>query len=374
MQLNNLLLVSFGEIATYALYVVLAVFILLLHITVHETGHYLSGKILGFKIDEFAVGFGPRLFCKKRRSGEIFSFRLIPLGGFCAFRGEENDCDDKGAFNRMHPFKRIIVLCSGAFFNFVFSLLIILLSFGIYGQNALFIGEITASEKYSVENSLISGDTILTANGKNVYLTTDLILALDGKVKDEVVSFCVIRGGEEQTVAVQLRADANFKNMEDAKKLYDCLGVVYQTDGEQITRVQLYATNVRLGFFRTIGAGFEYSFKLAGTVFGVLGELLTGRIGISSMGGTITTVTMTANAIAVGGLRYLMYIASFIGVNLAVFNLLPIPALDGSKVIFCLIEWIRGKPINRKVETVIHFIGLILIVGFAILVDLQRCF
>ena len=104
-----------------------------------------------------------------------------------------------------------------------------------------------------------------------------------------------------------------------------------------------------------------------------LGELLTGKLGLDAMGGPVTTISVTAQA-ASSGLLSFLNIAAFIGVNLAVFNLLPVPALDGCKVIFCIIEWIRKKPVNRKVETMIHFIGIVFLFGFAILVDLLQLF
>ena len=109
-------------------------------------------------------------------------------------------------------------------------------------------------------------------------------------------------------------------------------------------------------------------------IFTVLGQLITGALGISSVGGTVTTISVTAEAIKVGGFRNLLNISSFIGVNLAVFNLLPIPALDGSRVVFTLIEGIRKKPLNRNVEGIIHTVGLFALLLFAVFVDLQRCF
>ena len=123
-----------------------------------------------------------------------------------------------------------------------------------------------------------------------------------------------------------------------------------------------------------LGRSFEYTFKLSGTIFKVLGQLLTGALGLSAMGGTVSTVAMTATGVQTYGMSFLLQITALIGVNLAVVNMLPIPALDGSKVVFTLIEWVRGKPINRKVETVIHAVGLILLLAFAVLVDLQHCF
>ena len=119
------------------------------------------------------------------------------------------------------------------------------------------------------------------------------------------------------------------------------------------------------------GNSFMYSFKIAGTIFKVLGELLTGHIGLSSMGGPVTTIKLTSQ-LAVQSAQSFFEIAAYIGVNLAVFNLLPIPALDGSKVIFCLIEWIFRKPVPRKIEAVIHSVGFVLILAFAVIVDILQ--
>ena len=133
----------------------------------------------------------------------------------------------------------------------------------------------------------------------------------------------------------------------------------------------LESTDIKLGFFKTIGHSFGYSFKIGGTVLRTLGQLLTGKLGINAVGGTITTIKTTSEVLSYG-LKYALEIMAFIGVNLAVFNLLPIPALDGARVVFCVIEWIRKKPVSRKVEGIIHGVGLILILGFAILVDILQ--
>jgi regulator of sigma E protease len=217
-------------------------------------------------------------------------------------------------------------------------------------------------------------DVFLTANGKSIYLTTDLMEAIEGKEKGETVEFTVIRDGERVTVPIKMRTDTHFKNLEDAKKLYDALGIYYQVDSDgEFSAVGLYSTGVKHGFFKTLGISFEYSFKLAGTIFTVLGQLITGALGLNSLGGTVTTISVTANAIKIGGIRYFMNMLSFIGVNLAVFNLLPIPALDGSRVVFTGIEWIRKKPLNRRVEGIIHAVGLVCLLLFSVLVDIGQC-
>ena len=206
------------------------------------------------------------------------------------------------------------------------------------------------------------GDVILKINGKNVYLITDYMDVLDGKKQGDIVKITVLRDGEKQTIPLTLQAPINFKNMTDTMRLLHALGV----DG-------LYTVTVRESFFDSIGHSAAYSVKIGGTVLRSLGELLTGKLGVDAMGGPITTISVTAQA-ASSGLLSFLNIAAFIGVNLAVFNLLPVPALDGCKVIFCLIEWIRKKPVNRKVEAIIHFVGIIALFGFAILVDLLQLF
>lgn len=373
--MTNNLLASFSEIASYTGYILLAILVLLVMITVHEFGHYVTGKIFKFGIDEFAIGFGPKIFSKTRKSGELFSVRAFPVGGFCAFRGEDEDSDDPKAFNNKKPWQRIIVLVSGALMNYLLAVLLIALMFGIYGQTSLMTGKVVQSHDYTAEYSFRDRDVILKADGKNVYLLTDIMQATQNRNKDDIVEFSVLRDGKVQDINVKLRASTDYSNIEDTKKLYDALGIYYDvTETGEMTNGGMYSTGVKFGFFLTIARSFEYSFKLAGTVFTVLGELITGALGIKSVGGTVTTLTVTAEAIKIGGFRYMLNVASLIGVNLAVFNLLPFPALDGSRVVFTLIEWIRKKPVNRRVEGLIHSVGLVILLVFAVFVDLQQCF
>lgn len=365
--------------------VLLAILILLVMVTVHEFGHYLAGKALKFKINEFAIGFGPKLFSRaSKRTGEIFSLRMLPLGGFCAFAGEDEEDDSPNAFNNKSPWKRIIVLVAGPLMNYLLALLLIIISLFAFGQMAYKVGSVApppedgANASQYIEYSLKEGDVILQAEGKNIYLTTDLMSALSGKKAGDTAQIVVLRGGAEQTVKVMLRGDCNFSASQEVSKLWNALGVgtygvTTGEGGEEKTTYyyDLGAQSVKYGFFATIGRSFEYSFRIAGTIFKVLGELLTGRLGLEAMGGPVTTIKLTSQ-IASRSAQNFFEIAAYIGVNLAIFNLLPIPALDGSKVIFCLIEWIFRKPVPRKVEAIIHAVGFFAILGFAILVDILQ--
>lgn len=453
-QISNLL--SFAGTLKSLGGVLLAIVILLAMVTIHEFGHYVAGKVLGFRINEFAVGFGPAIFKKRsKKTGELFALRVIPLGGYCAFDGEDEADDEadvaaqktatgdeeepfsemqektgnsenaggmsalnvektdeseaeitknsdeekdeypepKGErFNNQAPWKRIIVLIAGATMNYLLSLLLIICMFAFVGRSfyqAVLTPQtetittsatletldevLDSTEENADENAaetvgyqpLQTGDVVLKIDGEKMFLITDYMDALEGKKAGDTVELLVFREGKEQTLEMKLFADADFANLSDVQTLLQVMGF---EKGQGLS-----PTTMKQGFFQTIGDAFLYSIKIGGTVLRSLGELLTGKLGMDAMGGPVTTIQVTSEA-AASGLGSFLNIASFIGVNLAVFNLLPIPALDGCKVVFCLIEWIRRKPVNRKVEAIIHFVGIIVLFGFAILVDLLKLF
>lgn len=401
-------LLSFASVMKSIGGVLLAVVILLAMVTIHEFGHYVAGKILGFKINEFSVGFGPAVFKKRsKKTGELFALRIVPLGGYCAFDGEDEDDEPEEQkteeqpftemtagtenpdtairksdeaqeeypepqgkrFNDQPPWKRIIVLLAGATMNYILAVFLIVLMFACVGRPLYKVVEENPNAEPTPEtavientNGLQTDDIILKINGKNVYMITDYMDILDGKEAGDSVDVTVLRGGEKISVEMILAIDADIKNLSDTNTLLHSMGIY-----------GLYTVTEKQGFFENVGHSFAYSVKIGGTVLRSLGELLTGKLGLDAMGGPVTTIKVTSQA-ASSGLLSFLNIAAFIGVNLAVFNLLPIPALDGCKVIFCIIEWIRKKPVNRKVEAMIHFIGIIFLFGFAILVDLLQLF
>ena len=399
-------LLSFASTMKSVGSVLLAVLILLVMVTVHEFGHYVAGRILHFKINEFSVGFGPAIFKKRsKKTGELFALRVIPLGGYCAFDGEDEfggeenteetteqpfeemqapEMQNEGGmvevneqkedvypepqgerFNDQAPWKRIIVLIAGATMNYLLAVTLIIVMFACFGRpmyKVTEMGDAQAAQTVVMDNEMQVGDVIKKIDGKTMYLITDYMDALDGRKAGEVVKLTVLRGETEKEVYLQLKMDADIKNLSDTNTLLGAMGVS-----------ELRAMTAKDAFFQTIGNSFAYSVKIGGTVLRSLGELLTGKLGMDAMGGPITTIKVTSEAASASAESFLN-IAAFIGVNLAVFNLLPIPALDGCKVIFCLIEWIRKKPVNRKVETIIHLAGLVFLFGFAILVDLLQLF
>ena len=406
--------------------IALAILILLAMVSIHEFGHFLAGKLLGFKIMEFSIGFGPAIFKKRsRKSGELFAIRIIPLGGYCAFDGEEYDEEDarmeaqahgeepfedfpkaeiaekeptvsalneknteedfpqpQGVrFNEQAPWKRILVLLAGVVMNYLLALVLLLImcfSYGVPMCIAIpvnYQGEQLSPAEWSYEQ-LASTDIIVSIDGKEIGMFTDCMDALKGKQAGESVPVVVYRlfdtviDGEEmrvwreKEVSLTLLADGNFSNSADLAALEAAMGFSIGTQ------------SVGRDFWHTVGGAFRYSGEMATSVLRTLGELITGAFGEQTadvVGGPVSTIGTTAQ-IAIASPFSFLYIASFIGVNLAVFNLLPVPALDGCRIIFCIIEWIRKKPVNRKVETIVNLIGILFLFGFAILIDLLKLF
>lgn len=337
-------------------YILIAILVLLLMITIHELGHYTAGKILKFKINEFSIGFGKALFSKKKKNGEVFSIRAIPLGGYCAFEGEDSTAETDGAdtFNSQAPWKRLIVLFCGAFFNFVSAIIFSIILLSVIGN-----GQVMVRAVEGINNSvecLQAGDVITHANGERLSLFNGGVFGITEDVKiGKDIQLTIVRNGEEKNVTIQ-----KYAAMKDGSEV-GLIGVE-----NNLVYVPL---SVGQAFLHAV----PFSFETAWEVLSVLGQLIIGEYGLQDVGGPITTIGAIADAGAISMYNLLLLIP-LIAVNLAVFNLLPIPALDGARMVFVLIEWIRKKPINRELENKIHTVGLLILFGFVILVDALQLF
>lgn len=360
------------------LYVLMAILVLLLMITVHEFGHYIAARILGFGIEEFSIGFGPPLFRKRKKNGELFSVRAFPLGGYCAFTGEEaetsKDVDsentpetgestDAGSVNKIpfdaqKPWKRLIVILSGAALNFISAFLFSFIFLLSSGYAVPVVTDLTVDPQtnapYAAE--LRCGDEIIAVDGREIGIF-DSFSSLTAEVPSDKTSvFTVLREGGQQDVTVVWRKMT-----------------VAGENGERVERELLGITlsyeRRHLGFFSALGASFPYTFRLCGTIFRSFGMILTGQVALTDMTGPVGTVATMASY-AQNDLLYLLFFLPLLACNLAIFNILPFPSLDGAKAVFLLIEWVRGKPIDKKIENTIHSVGLAALLIFVVAVDL----
>lgn len=362
------------------LYVILAIFVLLLMILIHETGHYVAGRFLKFKINEFSIGFGKAIYSKTNKRGEKFSIRIFPLGGYCAFEGETDSADGKNpeAFNNQKPWKRMIVLFAGAFFNFLSAIIfsfILLISFGydIY--------RVTGDPSIYNEN-LQKGDVIYEVDGTKINFATNGTLgALLSNAKDKNNITLTIKRYNEETkkdefIDVTVALKPKFKNTVNPKTLTEEQKAdvnnkdIYMFDEEgnallTVADLELYPRP----FFEALGGAFALAIFMAWAMLKSLWLLITFKIPIKQIGGTITTISLIATYTQTSIVN-LFILLPLIAANLAMFNLIPFPALDGAQMVFTGIEWITKKPINEKVKGYINMCGLIFLLVFVVVVDI----
>ena len=347
-MLTQLVATSFVDILTYIGYILLAVCVLLLMITIHELGHYTAGKIFKFKIDEFSIGFGKAIYKKTKKNGEVFSIRILPLGGYCAFAGEDSAETKEGDFNSKPPWQRLIVQFSGVLFNFISAILFTIILLVSFGYD---IPKVTEIDANGINAHLQVGDVITQVDGVEIdfYGGDTFNALLTENIDSQSVPILVERDGQE------IQTYLNIETVEQDGTTYFNLGISVAPTPQSLWTAIARAVPVTL--------------EMAWQVIYFLFMLITGQVSLSGVTGPISTITTIASY-SEESIANLFVFLPFIAVNLAVFNILPIPSLDGARMVFTTIEWIRGKPINRRIEGYIHFWGLIVLLVFVVLIDL----
>ena len=445
------------------IYILLALVILMILITAHEFGHYLAGKIFKFKINEFSIGFGPAIYKKTKKNGEIFSVRALPLGGYCAFEGEDQETDEKQEqaeksedstaqteplqdnkeqiaaerqpvvagkkFNDQPAWKRLIVLFGGVFFNFLFGIITSAIYLMVAGYGVPLVGA-------SMQAEVLQGDKVVAINGTRVEAYRPMSDILSKYSGENTLVLTIVRNGEtievevtkkeltngyyyvantttiEENLYVYNGAEYVQVKMEDFhqdvinatleynstdEKYYPILSDTYYTKTGESTYTEyvskamieagvlgyarpgtslgiMYYTAVEhYGFFECLYKAWPFGFYICKVILGALGGIFTGATKISDLGGTITTISTIATYSAMNPL-IILYLFPMLSFNLAIFNILPIPALDGARMVFVLWEMITRKPVNRKVEGYIHTIGLFVLLALVIFLDVYHLF
>ncbi|MBO5944200.1 MAG: site-2 protease family protein [Clostridia bacterium] len=314
-------------------------------ISIHELGHFTFAKLFKVKVNEFALGMGPAIF-KKKKGETLYALRLLPIGGYVSMEGEDAESQDENAFNRKKVWQRIIIVAAGAIMNLILGVVIVatVLSMeDLIGTNQILEFHEGA---ISQQTGLEVGDEFLEIDGHRVFSDTDISFLM-GRSDDGVFDMTVLRDGEK----VELK-DVTFKTEKDGK--YTFITYDFVILGEE--------TN----FFNVIENSFKRSASIARLVWLSFFDLITGRYGLTDLSGPVGTVNVIADAAAGAveskdGLITALTMMAFISINIGIFNLIPLPALDGGRLFFLIIEGIRRKPINPKYEGYVHGAGLALL-------------
>ncbi len=340
--------------------VLFAILLFSILILVHELGHFVAAKLSGVQVNEFSMFMGPALW-KKQVGETLYAIRLIPIGGYCAMEGEDGGSDNPRSFDKAAWWKRLIILLAGAAMNFVIGVLLMII---VYLPAQQVVEPVIAGfEEFCTidgENGLQVGDRILELDGERIYVQSDfsLILSLNpGDVHDLVVE----RAGK--------RVELPDFRMEKHE--------VTEADGSKRMLFGMNFTLQDLNFAGKLRYAWNQSLDTVRMVRLSLQMLFSGQAGLSDVSGPVGIVQQMstvaeASATAMDALLNMLYFGGFIAINLAVMNLLPIPALDGGRVVGLLVttavEAVIGRKVNPKYEGYLHGAGMILLLGLMALI------
>lgn len=328
--------------------IVYALLIIAVLILVHEWGHFIVARRIGIPVYEFSLGFGYKLFSTKK-NGVEYSLRLIPLGGYVRMAGEEpGDNEDPDGFSKRTPLEKMAVSFAGPFMNFVLAILIFIITFAVIGVaqpvDEAIIGEVIEG-KPAYEAGLQSGDRIMAIEQQNISSWEQFVSTIQEVPANQPLQLTIDRDGKTQELTVT--------------------PTVNESTGKAILGVYSQVTFERQGVITAIKMGFTQTYQMTVLLLSGLGMLITGGASSSDLAGPVGIANMVGEA-ARGGIVYLLSFTAFLSINLGILNLLPIPALDGSRFVFAIVEAIRRKPMNPEKEGFIHWMGFLFLMGLIV--------
>ena len=344
--------------------ILFAILIFSLLIFVHELGHFATAKLSGVQVNEFAMFMGPAIW-KKKKGETLYSIRCIPFGGYCAMEGEDTDTDNPRSFQKAAWWKRVLILIAGATMNFIAGFLIVCLVNSFLYQAIPQVDFLRTGSTLAAEGGLIAGDTILEMNGMKIETTNDFSAALEADKSVTVFDVLVLRDGQQILLEDVTMIPQEFPENEEgaAGTFYGVNWVTKKLTGGEV-----------------ISQSFADCLYFVELVWMSLGMLFSGDVGLTDMSGPVgivgqMTQMATQSDSLLSAILNILYFGAFIAVNLGVMNLLPIPALDGGRVLSVVlttaIEKVTGKKLDPKYEGYVHGAGMILLLGLMAIIMLK---
>lgn len=321
---------------------------------IHEFGHFFFARLFKVPVLEFAIGMGPKIYSWEGKHGTKYALRAFPIGGFVQMEGEEGTSENPMAYNNLNPWKKIIVTAAGPIVNIVFAIILmfaLVISTPTLGSTTVggFLDNSVSHAKLQINDEIIKVGDVKVHTGEEVYYE----VMMQGY---EAVDITVKRDGE-----VIVLEDVVFNTVEESGAVLGDLDF------------QLYALSALgdVNFFDYLYQAFYRSINMVKMVYDSLWGLITNRFGIDAVSGPVGMVE-TVGQVASVSIGALINLVVLISMNLGIFNLLPIPALDGGRIVFHLIDGIAGrKVIKKEVEDTINGITMILLLGFMLLVSIK---
>lgn len=335
------------------LQIVLAILAFGMLVIVHEFGHFITAKRGGVQVNEFWIGMGPTLL-KKEYNGTLYCLKLLPFGGACVMEGEDEESESEHAFGKASLPRRMLIVAAGALMNFLVGFLIVLAVIQPNGPNGGYIvstlDSVDPASTAAAEGGLQAGDEILEVDGYNILMRSDFEVAL-ARGADTTYEVVVRRDGEKITLpAVTLEPTIEGEN---GRKM---IGLTFAEQPDSIGMHISMAVRTSVNYARMVWAS--------------LGMLVTGQVGVDQLSGPVGVAEVMATTASYSISAFLQLVA-FISINLGVMNLLPLPALDGGRLVFLILEGIRRKPVPAKYEGYIHAAGLMLLLALMVYVTGQ---
>ncbi|MBR5809598.1 MAG: site-2 protease family protein [Clostridia bacterium] len=361
--------------------------IFLVMITLHEFGHFIVAKALKVNVLEFAIGMGPAIF-KKQGKETLYSLRIFPIGGYCSLDGENGGSDNEGAFCNQKLWKRILIVSAGAILNLILGFVLFAVFVGItspFSSNT--IGKVD-ERSYLSEVGVYAGDKIVAIDGNKVNFYNDISLYTQDFTKDSEFRLTVKRDDEKLDFILKpSEAETRVTYGENYADVTDIINGVergYRQEfdeevpesyvGKTVTETRLIIgfepEKVEVTAFNILPQAWHYTVYITKSIYAAFGQLITGKSGLENMAGPVGVAQVVDGAVKSGsqsGINILLIVA-MLTVNLGIFNLLPLPALDGGRLFFMLIELVRGKPVPPEKEGIVHTIGLMLLLALAVVV------
>ncbi len=330
--------------------IVYAILIFVVLILIHEFGHFVAAKACGVQVNEFALGLGPAIV-KKQFGETVYAIRALPFGGQCVMEGEDGESENPRSFPRAARWKRFIILIAGVTMNFLFGFILLLCLLSGEKEYTTPVIESTM-EKFTAPESILPGDRLYSIDGRRILLSRDIASAL-GNGKDYDYDVVLIRGGKKVELS-QVHIEPQ----------------PYEEDGETVYYYGFHYAVEKMTFPALLQLAWYNAVDMVRLVFDSFSMLFHGQVGFKDLSGPIGIVAVMSD-VARTDMHTFWYLSAFIAVNLAVMNLLPIPALDGGRIFFLLIEILTRKKINEKFEAVVNSVMLVALLGLMLVVAVK---